>query len=91
MFDNLYNQVDDTYFRPAVLYNENTKKFVMWLNRIPASQRSSFIKAYPIGTFMVAVADDPRGPFTVTQKQPDAVWQGEINIFCHVSSKTIIF
>ena len=66
----------DIYFRPQVVYNKNTKKHVMWLNRIPSSQNSSVVKAYVEGNFLVATSNDPRGPFTVIQDQPTAVWSG---------------
>ena len=72
----------DIYFRPQVVYNNKTSKYVMWLNRIPSTRSISVVKAYVRGEFLVATASNPEGPFEIIPNQPvfgspdGPVWSG---------------
>eukprot|EP00040_Diaphanoeca_grandis_P012382 m.62771 g.62771 ORF g.62771 m.62771 type:complete len:368 (+) comp23198_c0_seq2:680-1783(+) len=59
------------YFRPKVLYNNNTKLFVMWVNYM------HYPTPYHQGFYLSATSPSPTGPFTIsnrnismTQQQP---------------------
>ena len=52
----LPNQPEGVYYRPHVIYNEKTKKYVLWYNWYP--------KLWD-GQFGVAISDSPTGPFTI--------------------------
>ena len=60
--------------RPKVVYNEKTKKFVMWLH---LDSRN-----YAAARAGVAVADDPAGPFTYLQSyRPDGGMSRDQTLF----------
>ena len=52
----LPNQAEGVYYRPHVIYNELTQKYVLWYNWYPQLWD---------GQFGVAVSDTPTGPFEV--------------------------
>ncbi|WP_179021787.1 family 43 glycosylhydrolase [Winogradskyella forsetii] len=52
----LPSQPEGVYYRPHVIYNEDTKKYVLWYNWYP--------KLWD-GQFGVATSDTPIGPFTI--------------------------
>ena len=52
----LPNQPEGTYYRPHVIYNKATKKYVLWYNWYP--------KLWD-GQFGVAISDNPQGPFAI--------------------------
>ena len=52
----LPDQPEGVYYRPHVIYNEATDKYVLWYNWYPQLWD---------GQFGVATSDDPAGPFTI--------------------------
>ncbi|MEL7003641.1 MAG: family 43 glycosylhydrolase [Bacteroidota bacterium] len=52
----LPNQPEGVYYRPHVIYNENSKKYVLWYNWYPKLWN---------GQFGVATSDNPQGPFKI--------------------------
>ncbi len=50
------NQPEGVYYRPHVIYNKKTKKYVLWYNWYPKLWN---------GKFGVAVSDTPQGPFKI--------------------------
>jgi hypothetical protein len=52
----LKEQPSGVYYRPNVIYNKKTKKYVLWYNWYPTLW---------VGKFGVAVSDKPTGPFTI--------------------------
>lgn len=54
------------YFRPKVVFNMNTRQFVMWIHRLPNA--TSPLAGYALAALVVAVADKPNGPFTVVNE-----------------------
>eukprot|EP01098_Paradermamoeba_levis_P007450 TRINITY_DN3081_c0_g1_i1.p1 TRINITY_DN3081_c0_g1~~TRINITY_DN3081_c0_g1_i1.p1 ORF type:complete len:284 (-),score=58.02 TRINITY_DN3081_c0_g1_i1:327-1178(-) len=51
------------YFRPKVVFNRKTNKYVMWINFLAPALNP--LLAYPKARAMVAVSDVPEGPFVV--------------------------
>jgi hypothetical protein len=51
------------YFRPKVIYNKNTKKYILWVNHLP--EDSTPLAAYGKAGYTVAVSESPEGPFEV--------------------------
>lgn len=51
------------YFRPKVIYNANSKEYVLWANRLPPA--STPLAAYPHAGYVVATSPTPDGPFAV--------------------------
>jgi len=52
----LENPPSGVYYRPHVIYNNNSKKYVLWYNWYPRLWD---------GKFGVAISDRPEGPFTI--------------------------
>lgn len=52
----LENPPSDFYYRPHVIYNKQTKKYVLWYNWYPVLW---------IGKVGVAISDKPEGPFKI--------------------------
>ncbi len=50
------NPPSGVYYRPHVIYNNSTKKYVLWYNWYPCLWD---------GKFGVAISDQPEGPFTI--------------------------
>jgi len=48
-------------FRPAVLYSRATRRYVLWLNRLPRAE--PVVEAYRRAGFVVGTSDAPEGPF----------------------------
>jgi hypothetical protein len=60
------------YFRPKVLFNEQTGKYVLWVNHLPKAMNP--LIAYPHAAYVVATSTSPTGPFElVTEKANLAV------------------
>lgn len=85
----LGDYANDVYFRPHVLFNKATRKFVMWVNRnvqtngkgeLPdhISKYSSMLQGHRKAGYLVATADSPEGPFKVVHvlDAKDAYWSG---------------
>ena len=62
------------YFRPKVVFNEMTSKFVLWINYLPPARTP--LAAYPNATYLVAQSDTAEGPFEVVNDQPGLVYEG---------------
>jgi hypothetical protein len=71
----LQNQTPGTYYRPKVIFNERTKKYVLWYNWYPVLWE---------GRYGVAVADHPAGPFTVINPEVKLSREkvGDFNLLC---------
>jgi len=72
--DLLDQPLDGVCYRPYVVFNPNTKQYVLWFNWYPVLWE---------GQFGVAVSDSPQGPFKVVHKSaPVAMPQpGDHNLF----------
>jgi hypothetical protein len=73
------------YYRPHVVYNAKTKKYVLWYNWYPKLWE---------GQFGVAVSNSPAGPFTilndnVTVKQ-QALGVGDLGVFVDDDNKAYL-
>lgn len=58
----LEDQPSGIYYRPHVIYNEKTGKYVLWYNWYPKLWE---------GKFGVAISDTPTGPFKIVNKDVD--------------------
>ena len=56
-------------FRPAIVYNKQSKKYVLWLNRLPRMGNSLVVKTYEYAGFVVGTSSTPYGPFTVEEDE----------------------
>lgn len=65
---------DSIFFRPAVIYNDVTDTYVMWVNRIPRG--SSVEVGYHDGGYITAHSKSVLGPFTILDKQPKMHYRG---------------
>jgi beta-xylosidase len=54
------------YFRPKVIYNRQTSRYLLWINRL--SPADSPLAAYPNATYLVASSPYPFGPFTTVRE-----------------------
>ena len=54
---------DSIFFRPAVIYNEATATYVMWVNRIPRGDTVEI--GYHDGGYITAHSKSITGPFTI--------------------------
>ncbi len=54
---------DSIFFRPAVIYNEATETYVMWVNRIPRGDTVEI--GYHDGGYITAHSKSITGPFTI--------------------------
>ena len=57
------------YFRPKVIFNRNTGKFVLWINHLPPA--NSPLASYPNARLLVAQSDSPDGVFQVVTEKAD--------------------
>jgi hypothetical protein len=62
---------DSIIFRPAVLRNPKTKKYVLWLNRLPRAEPVT--EAYRKAGFAVGSSSSPAGPFEFAASEGDAM------------------
>ena len=70
--------------RPKVLYNSNTKKFVMWLH-IDS-------KTYSYARAGVAISDSPTGPFTyLSSMRPNGNMARDLTVFQDEDQKAYLF
>jgi len=69
------------YFRPKVIFNSATAKYVMWVNYLPPA--SSPLAAYPNATYVIAESATPAGPFTVVNPKAGVAvgGGGDITLF----------
>lgn len=71
--------------RPKVIYNEKTKKFVMWMH---VDTRPG----YKYARAGVAVSDNPRGPFQyLNSMRPNNAMSRDITLFKDTDGKAYIF
>ncbi|MDO4647978.1 MAG: glycoside hydrolase family 43 protein [Eubacteriales bacterium] len=52
--------------RPKMLYNEKTKKYVIWFHSDDATEKNSY--NYDVGMAGIAVSDSPYGPFQFVKR-----------------------
>lgn len=62
------------YFRPKVVYNKMTKKFVLWVNIVPPA--AIVLEGYVHAGYVVASADHPNGPFDVVTPRASMQFSG---------------
>jgi len=62
------------YFRPKVLFNAQSKKYVLWINFL--SPARSPLEAYSNATLIVAISDTRQGPFQVTTAKANVAVSG---------------
>jgi len=62
---------EGVYFRPKVIFNAKTQRFVLWINRLAASAANHTVPlfAYPAATYLVATSPSPAGPFRVATER----------------------
>ncbi|KAL3895778.1 MAG: hypothetical protein SGPRY_013429, partial [Prymnesium sp.] len=65
---------DVILFRPSVIYNPRTRKYVLWVNRIPTGY--SVWDGYTRGGYLVGVSDKPSGPFSIVPSLPSLQYGG---------------
>eukprot|EP00943_MAST-04B_sp_MAST-4B-sp1_P006550 g6550.t1 len=68
---------DSIIFRPAIVYNKQSKKYVLWLNRLPRLDNQLVVKSYEIAGFVVGTSDAPEGPFQFEPNEENAMVQME--------------
>lgn len=51
------------YFRPKVVYNRKTARYVLWINYLPPAPNP--LEAYPRATYVIATSATADGPFNV--------------------------
>ena len=59
----VYTRPEGIYFRPKVIFNKLTQKFVLWINHLPPA--SSPLASYPNARLLIATSDLPDGPFQI--------------------------
>ena len=62
---------DSIIFRPAIVYNPRSRKYLLWLNRLP--RRDPVVEAYRHSGFVVGVSDSPEGPFQFVEEEEEAM------------------
>ena len=68
MSENVFtNRPEGIYFRPKVIYNKKTDKYVLWINYLPP--KSTPLQSYPDATFIVAMSSEPEGPYQVVTEK----------------------
>ena len=55
------------YFRPKVVYNKATDKYVLWINHLPDA--ATPLAAYHDTRYVVGMSDSKAGPFTVVREK----------------------
>lgn len=62
---------DSIVFRPAVVFSPATRRYVLWLNRLPRATPT--VEAYKQAGFVVGESDSPDGPFEFPATASEAV------------------
>ena len=62
------------YFRPKVIYNAMTKKYILWINRM------DWPSPYNYGHYLTATSDSPKGPFEIINSEVDMLEKRGINL-----------
>jgi len=77
------------YFRPKVVYNALTSKYVLWINYLPSNYTTP-LKSYPHATYYVGVSDTPEGPYTIVNKDPNLKYSGAGDLTIAVDPETSV-
>jgi hypothetical protein len=81
----LKEKPEGVYYRPHVVYNAKTKKYVLWYNWYP--------KLW-YGQFGVAISDYPTGPFTIVNDnvkvKQNALGVGDLGVFVDDDGKAYL-
>ncbi len=81
----LQDKPEGVYYRPHVVYNPSTKKYVLWYNWYPKLWN---------GQFGVATSNSPTGPFTVlnnnVQVKQSSLGVGDLGIFVDNDNKAYL-
>jgi Glycosyl hydrolases family 43 len=81
----LPNKSAGVYYRPHVVYNANTKKYVLWYNWYPQLWN---------GQFGVATSDKPSGPFTIVNDhvkvKQNVLGVGDLGVFVDDDNKAYL-
>ena len=62
------------YFRPKVIFNRKTNKYVLWINHLAPA--STPLVSYPDARFLVATSDTSIGPFEIVNEKADIEIEG---------------
>eukprot|EP01084_Bolivina_argentea_P240479 403997_1 len=76
------------YFRPKVIYNKNTKQYILWINYV-SYKRNKDVN-YKNTSLMVATSLTPNGPFNIINYKVDlkyAYTPGDFVLFIDNSNK----
>ena len=57
-------RLSGTYYRPKVVFNPKTKKYVFWVNVLPRASWSAPVD-FSKSSYLVATSDSPGGHYTV--------------------------
>ena len=74
------------YFRPKVIYNKMTQKYVLWINWVSYEQHMDNISTvnYYNTSYIVATSNSPNGPFEIETLRADVLYShsaGDFVIF----------
>eukprot|EP01084_Bolivina_argentea_P240480 403998_1 len=78
----------EIYFRPKVIYNKNTKQYILWINYV-SYKRNKDVN-YKNTSLMVATSLTPNGPFNIINYKVDlkyAYTPGDFVLFIDNSNK----
>lgn len=70
----LASRPNGIYFRPKVLFNERTRRYVLWINFLPPA--STPLTAYPDAVLLVGTATAPEGPYDIVTKKANLSHSG---------------
>ena len=62
------------YFRPKVIFNSRTERYVLWINHL--SNATTPLAAYPDAAYIVASSSSPDGPFEIINEHANVAYQG---------------
>ena len=63
---------DSIIFRPAIVYNKETAKYVLWVNRLPRRE-GPVVNAYVEAGFAVGTSESAEGPFVFPDDENEAM------------------
>ena len=79
------------YFRPKVMYNAKTEKFVLWMNYVTEGwdQNGTDFEHQHWSTLATAVSDSPEGPYSFVGGHLPPIVMGTGNASC-TSTRTLL-
>ena len=75
-------RLSGTYYRPKVVQNPSTKKWIFWVNVLPRASWSAPVD-FSKSSYLVATADAPQGPYDVQVQNATTKYGegGDFNLF----------